>query len=459
MIPNGAAIRSPTGGGPDFRHDPNVARDSAGTPRPSAVEVRAELERILASRCFEQAARSSKLLAFRRRADAGRTRRPPQGLHDRDRGVRPSAGLRRAVGSARPCRSGPLAPPVDEYYADEGRDNPVRVELPRGSYTATSSYHPSPADVLLGPMPESTAEEHAAARNRRRWRRIRSVLIAAVVLGVLGVVMLQQRELSRLTTSQAPTARTRVARPGKPPIVVLPFEELGAEPTVAALAATLREEVLLLLDDPELFVIVTPGGGEAASGAVPPAERNADGYVLRGSVRAMARAIRDHGPARASPKPGGRFGARPTTSRSARWTSRRSNARSRGASRPSPSPTVRSSNRRSSACVRCRRPSYPCRLRIEVLRVSTRARRCTAWGCARLFRGCDKARAGLRRGVGVAIDTRGRARPSWLRASRGRARAARARRRAEPWTSTGRTCTRISRWPARNFSAAKTSAT
>ena len=37
---------------------------SAGPTRPSSAEVRAALERVLASRCFEQAARSSGFLRF-----------------------------------------------------------------------------------------------------------------------------------------------------------------------------------------------------------------------------------------------------------------------------------------------------------------------------------------------------------------------------------------------------------
>ena len=37
---------------------------SAGSMEPGAAEVRAQLERILASRCFEQAARSSSFLRF-----------------------------------------------------------------------------------------------------------------------------------------------------------------------------------------------------------------------------------------------------------------------------------------------------------------------------------------------------------------------------------------------------------
>jgi adenylate cyclase len=248
------------------------------------VEVRAALERVLASRCFEQAARSSKFLRFVvEQTLAGQGDRlkgytiaievfgrPPDFDAQSDPLVRVEAGrLRRRL---------------TEYYADEGREDPVRIELPRGGYIVTSSYHPPPAEVLLGPMPQPVAaDEQESARNRRRWRRVRSVLIAAVLVAGLGVVMLQQVELSRVATP--PPAEPRARVPGKAPIAVLPFANLGGgEPAMSELAGTLREELLLLLDDPELFVVATHGDG--ATGAAP------GDYVLSGSVRTTADQVR-----------------------------------------------------------------------------------------------------------------------------------------------------------------------
>ncbi|HUQ52084.1 MAG TPA: hypothetical protein VM692_07665 [Gammaproteobacteria bacterium] len=264
----------------------NVARDPVGAPPPSAVEVRAALERILASRCFEQAARSSKFLRFVvEQTLAGQGDRlkgytiaievfgrPPDFDAQSDPLVRVEAGrLRRRL---------------TEYYADEGRNDAVRIELPRGSYTVTSAYHPAPAEVLLGPMPPATPDANDSARNRRRWRRVRSLLIAAVVLAGLGVVLLQHFELSRLTGGPALAVQGRARAGGKPPIVVLPFEDLGGdEPAISRLAATLREELLLLLDDPHLFVVATQGeAGQAAA--------DSGAYVLSGSVRVTAGQVR-----------------------------------------------------------------------------------------------------------------------------------------------------------------------
>jgi hypothetical protein len=288
--------------------------------------VRAELERILGGRCFEQAARSSKFLRFVvEQTLAGQGERlkgytiaievfgrPPDFDAQSDPLVRVEAGrLRRRL---------------SQYYAEEGRADPVRIDLPRGSYAIASSYHPPPAEVLLGPMPPAAAHEQDSTRNRRRWRRVRTVLIAAVLLAGLGVVLVQQLELAR--QGSAPGVEPRARAAGKPPIVVQPFEDLGGgEPASGDLARTLREELLLLLDDPELFVVATHGSDAAGDTAA--------GYVLRGSVRVTADDVRITPP----------------------YESRAVSARSLAASRGSPRPMARSSRRRSSACAPCRQPS------------------------------------------------------------------------------------------------------
>jgi adenylate cyclase len=253
------------------------------------VEVRAELERILASRCFEQAARSSKFLRFV-------VEQTLAGHGDRLKGYTIAIEVfgRSADFDAQSdplvrVEAGRLRRRLTEYYADEGRNDSVRIELPRGSYTVTSGYHPPAADVLLGPMPDGAAADNEAARNRRRWRRIRSILIAALLLGGLGVVLLQQLELSQLATNAGPAAAVRPRMPGKPPIVVLEFEAIGGDAAAGALAAAIREELLLLLDDPELFVVATQTGADNADTV---SARELGGYVLSGSARATADAIR-----------------------------------------------------------------------------------------------------------------------------------------------------------------------
>jgi adenylate cyclase len=268
----------------------SAARNPAGLPEPSAVEVRAELGRILASRCFEQAARSSKFLQFV-------VEQTLAGQGDRLKGYTIAIEVfgRSPDFDAQSdplvrVEAGRLRRRLTEYYADEGRNDSVRIELPRGSYSILASYHPPPAEVLLGPMPESPPGQSDPAGNRRRWRRVRAVLIAAVVLAGLGVIVLQQRQVSLVTANAPPAVEPPERTSGQRPMVVLPFEDLsGGGPAIGALAATLREEILLLLGDPEMFVVATqsaPGGAAVASDVSDAA------YVLAGSVRAAGDQVR-----------------------------------------------------------------------------------------------------------------------------------------------------------------------
>jgi adenylate cyclase len=250
--------------------------------------VRAELERILASRCFEQAARSSSFLRFV-------VEQTLAGQGDRLKGYtiavevfgRPAEFDAQTDPLVR-VEAGRLRRRLLEYYADEGRDDPVRIELPRGSYSVVSAYHVPSAAAVPGsalppvPMPdEKHAAENEAARNRRRWRRTRSVLVAAVILAGLAVIAVQQFEASRVrdapaTAAPAATA-TAIREDGTPPIIVLPFENLGGADGLAELAATLTEEMFLVLDRPATLVVATEASAHTTF-ALP-------AYLLNGSVR------------------------------------------------------------------------------------------------------------------------------------------------------------------------------
>ena len=255
---------------------------------PSPAEVRAQLERVLGSRCFEQAARSSSFLRFvAEQTLAGQGDRlkgytiavevfgrPPDFDAQTDPLVRVEAGrLRRRL---------------IEYYADEGRDDPVRLDLPRGSYFVVSTYHgattaPAAPAAVAAEAPHLTPEEtlgaSAAARNRSRWRRIRTVVVVGALLAGVAVIAWQRGEVARFehdVTSTLPD--------GRPPIVVLSFEVLGGADGVAELAATLTEEIFIVLDGSEHLVVPTEPSGDATGAS--------SGYVLSGSVREMDGQVR-----------------------------------------------------------------------------------------------------------------------------------------------------------------------
>ncbi len=254
---------------------------------PSPAEVRAQLERVLGSRCFEQAARSSSFLRFVvEQTLAGQGERlkgytiavevfgrPPDFDAQTDPLVRVEAGrLRRRL---------------IEYYADEGRDDPVRLDLPRGRYFVVSTYHGATAAPAAAaaeapdPPPAETLVASAAARNRSRWRRIRTVVVVGALLAGVAVIAWQRGEVTRL---EHDGTSTQALPDGRPTVIVQPFEVLGGIDGVAELAATLTEEIFIVLDGPEHLVVPAEVSGDATAATT--------GYVLSGSVREMGGEVR-----------------------------------------------------------------------------------------------------------------------------------------------------------------------
>ncbi|HVJ30350.1 MAG TPA: hypothetical protein VNA66_08610, partial [Gammaproteobacteria bacterium] len=168
-----------------------------------------------------------------------------------------------------------------------GRDDPVRLELPRGSYAVVSTYQAAKAGkaeaaaVLMGPTPAPTSRDAAAARNRRKWRRLRAVAAVALITASVTVLLYRGGEVAVKDHDSPPAAAALAFRP---PIVVQPFEALGGADGVAALAATLTEEIFLVLDGPERLVVPAEVGGTGIS--------TLPGYVLNGSVRETDGAVR-----------------------------------------------------------------------------------------------------------------------------------------------------------------------
>ena len=275
-----------------LQEQPDVNTNTATKREPTASEIREQLERILGSQCFEQAGRSSKFLRFA--AD-----QTLAGFGDRLKGYTIAVEVfgRPADFDAQNdplvrVEAGRLRRRLAEYYAGEGRNDQLRVDLPRGGYAVVWSYlqvAEPPARLASAPGPASPAAAPGAAPPKRRRRRLRAWVIAALLVALSALVVVQQLRLSTPGDRAFPTLAEALARGGKPPIVVVPFEDLSAQPEVRGLAEALTEETLLSLNEPELFAVATEPGAGAARGAegsrvvipvnVPVA------YLLNGSVR------------------------------------------------------------------------------------------------------------------------------------------------------------------------------
>jgi TolB-like protein len=233
-------------------------------------EVRAALARILASSCFAQAKRASDFLRFaveQTLAGAG-PRLKGQWIaievfgrsadfdSQRDPLVRVEAGrLRRRLA---------------QYYSGEGAGDPIRIQLPRGSYAVTWVHHPLPQE------PPSAAPVVERRGPRASWR-LATAAIGVVVVAAAGLIPSQQLALPG--ASAAGELLVEPERTEWPRFVVVPFENLTPEPKLATLVAIVTDEVMLALDQLDLYVVAGQARGSAPVSASP------GSYLLTGSVR------------------------------------------------------------------------------------------------------------------------------------------------------------------------------
>ena len=254
----------------------NEALEAASTAaRPTAAEVRAALERILCSRCFEHAGRASEFLRFvvgRTLAGDDRLKGYTIAIHvfGRPREFNAQSDPLVRVEALR------LRQRLAEYYAQEGAVDCVRLELPRGGYIVKASYvFAEPAPARGGEIAPPQVVTPLRPRARAGWMAATLLLIATA-----GSIAVQQQAP---VAEQAPAVSSGGAHRTK--IAVVPFENLSGTVDFERLAAGMTEEVMLRLDELDLFVIDTQARAYGALDNVLGAEHN---YILTGSVREHA---------------------------------------------------------------------------------------------------------------------------------------------------------------------------
>jgi adenylate cyclase len=212
-------------------------------------DVRAQLERILASEDFSHSARLQSFLRYvveetlaghgdRIKAYAVATEafgRAPAFDAQNDPIVRIEASrLRRAL---------------ERYYLLIGTDDPIVVDVPKGHYKPTFTARVpngaiAPAngsEVLLveRPSPASQPEILAPAPRRKGLALAGAALIPVLLAGYIGV-----HWLSSHSPSPSAPAGDAASRSPSPLAVVLPFSDLGDAPTSTLYATGLTEELV-----------------------------------------------------------------------------------------------------------------------------------------------------------------------------------------------------------------------
>lgn len=187
-------------------------------------DVRAELERVLASKGFASAGRMSRLLRHAvEKTLAGETDQLKEytvgvEVFDRDASYDPR------LDSIVRVEAGRLRSRLDEYYAADGAASPIRISLPRGGYAAHFEARPSIAPATT-PIPPPAAPPHGS---KTAWP-----LAAGLTLTVAVLVL-------SLAAWRSPAASGA-------DVAVLPFAHHSLAPDDAALAARLTENVSIEL--------------------------------------------------------------------------------------------------------------------------------------------------------------------------------------------------------------------
>lgn len=264
---------------------PNSESNAITAPPPSAEQIKAELARVLGSAVFAQAGRSTEFLRFvveetlQGRADRlkGYTiaievfGKPPEFDAQTDPLVRVEAGrLRRRL---------------IEYYHGEGRDDSIRIALPKNGYAPTFT---AQAVEAARAAPTSASK---VRRTKRRWL-LRGAAFGGLVATAATVFAWLAWNRGAPPSNPLDAATAARARSGPvsalgPRLLVLPLENLTGDASLDAVAAGTTEEIIRALLAFNIFATASTAGHTLESGGLAALRKEyAAGYALTGSVRA-----------------------------------------------------------------------------------------------------------------------------------------------------------------------------
>ena len=273
--------------------DGTVGASPQAQSPPTAEDVRAQLEVLLASPDLDAPARARRFLRYvveetlAGRADRIKAYAIGTEVFER------SADFDAQSDPVVRIEAGRLRRALERYYLSEGLSDPVVITIPKGAYVPHFVRRtPNVLDDDAAP-PAAPSAKSAAKPLRRRWAvRFGAAAILIAFLAALGGLVLWSPW--RDGTSRAPQAAAPLP-PGGPTLVVLPFAALGEPSTARAYADGLTEEVLSQF---ARFKEITVLGRET-SRSIPPGTDLARirrdlgvRYVVEGSVRAAESRLR-----------------------------------------------------------------------------------------------------------------------------------------------------------------------
>jgi TolB-like protein len=210
---------------------------------PTPDEVRAELERVLASASFAGTSRLSRFLRFVvERSLAGEAERLKEyvigvEVFDRDERYDPR------IDSIVRVEAGRLRAKLDEYYRGAGARDAVAIRLEKGSYAPEFVRRADPgASTAAEPPAPNVLHEPARATTRHRFA-IAAILVVIVAALVVGAAYWR-------------SARRGEAGPPRTVVAVLPFSTYSADSDARTLAMRLTDGVTAELVRLDRFAVV-----------------------------------------------------------------------------------------------------------------------------------------------------------------------------------------------------------
>ncbi|WP_374368541.1 hypothetical protein [Dongia sp.] len=184
---------------------------------------------------------------------------------------------------------------IEHYYLTVGRQDRIRIDMPKGSYVPSFEFAKcDPSELLrtdsdLPPdmatfLPTAVPENTSPLRFPRNWA------IAVTGLAVLVALLIALVSTFLLQTSSPRSASTG---PRNPSIMVLPFETASAGDDLDYIALGMTYEIIAKLTRFEELFVYGPrtslalAAGSSISPAIAPPD-----YVLSGSVQTSERAMR-----------------------------------------------------------------------------------------------------------------------------------------------------------------------
>ena len=253
---------------------------------PTEVEVRLELQRMLASKDFDSSSRNCRFLTFvveetlAGRGDRLKAYNVALAAFDRSSDFDPLTDPIVRIEASRLRRS------IEHYYLTGGLADRVRIAMPKGSYVATFAYANPDGPGLPVPEPITPidVEEPAAEGN--------TATVVPVIeprkpirsrIGFIGTAVLAFAIVAAVSTTLAfAPSQIQPASPvaHEPAILVLPFEYVGSEVGQAGMAQAFTTEIIVNLTQSRSLAVY-------GTGPVIDAERSlgfSAEYRLSGSV-------------------------------------------------------------------------------------------------------------------------------------------------------------------------------